>query len=215
VETPPVAVETLPGAVVFDLGGVVFRYAPERRLAAFARLTGTPPDTLRKRFIGSGYAMSCDAGRLQGEAAYREGIRLLGQRISYQRFRSLWISAFEPDPAVVALAQQLKPRVPLALLSNNSQLVREGLEARYPEVMALFRPSLFSADAGRLKPDPGLFHTLLDLLAQPPARTFYVDDDPATVAAAAALGLDAHRFSTPELLARLLSERGLLDAVGG
>lgn len=197
-------------AAVFDLGGVVFRYRPERRLDAFARATGRSAAELQKALIDSGYARSCDAGRLTGEAAYREGTRLLGQRLGFGRFRSTWIEAFEPDPDVVALVRRLRERLPVAMLTNNSDLVRSGLEARYGDVMELFRPRVFSADTGMLKPDPRLYRTLLELLEQPPARVLYVDDEPVCTAAAAALGMPAHRFESAASLQTLLASQGLL-----
>jgi HAD superfamily hydrolase (TIGR01509 family) len=199
-----------PAAVVLDLGGVVFRHHPDRRLDAFARLTGTTAEQVRRSLFDSGYSTSCDAGRLTTDRAYREGVRLLGTRMSLARFRALWISSFEPDNDVVALAQRLKPLVSLALLTNNSTLVREGLEARYPEILDLFRPRLFSADVGQLKPAPGLFHTLLDLLGTTADRVLFVDDTPANVDAAAALGFRTHRFEGADGLARTLAAEGVL-----
>ncbi len=199
-------------AIIFDLGGVVFRYRPERRLAGFARLTGDSPEALHKRLVASGYSQSCDAGRFKGEAAYREGMRLLGQRVSLERFRELWVRAFEPDPAVVEIARRAKARVSLAMLSNNSDLVRTGLESRYGEVLELFRPRLFSADAGLMKPDPRLFRTLLELMSLPAEHVLYVDDEPAHVAAASALGLATHQFTGTEDLLRALTARGCLGS---
>jgi putative hydrolase of the HAD superfamily len=200
----------LAGAI-FDLGGVVFRYAPERRLEAFARLTGRPPDVIRKALMDSGYSTSCDTGRLAGDAVYREGIRLIGRRLGFDTFRSLWMSAFEPDAEVVELVRALRERLPVAMLTNNSDLVRNGLDERFPEVMELFRPRLFSADAGLLKPDPRLYRTLLDLLGLPAQRVLYVDDDPACAAAAASLGMVASRFHSATVLERELRVRELIQ----
>jgi FMN phosphatase YigB (HAD superfamily) len=196
--------------VVFDLGGVVFRYLPERRLAMLAELTGRSTTQIRKTLMDSGYSRSCDAGRLDVEGAYREGIRLLGQRLSLDRFAGLWTSAFEPDQDVWSIARRLKLRLPLAMLTNNSTLVRLGLESRYPALLELFRPRLFSAEAGLLKPDPRLFRTLLDLLGQPPERVLYVDDEPACADAAAALGMQVIRFSGAAALESALIQRRLL-----
>lgn len=202
---PPVVIRV----VVLDLGGVVFRYRPERRFEGFARLTGLDPTDVRKRLMDSGYSRGCDAGRLNPDAAYREGLRLLGTRMTLERFRDVWISAFDPDTAVVELARQLKAQTSLAMLSNNSTLVAGGLEARYPEVMELFRPRLFSAEAGILKPDPRLFRTLLDLVGESAERVLYVDDEPVHVAAAGALGMQTCRFTDAAGLAVRLDELGL------
>ncbi|MEQ8859416.1 MAG: hypothetical protein RIC56_12285 [Pseudomonadales bacterium] len=100
--------------MIFDLGGVVFRYRPDERLLEFARLTGLDLHEVRRRLMDSGYSRACDAGRLDRDAAHREGCRLLGARIGQATFERLWISAFAPDDAVVALAARLKPRLCLA-----------------------------------------------------------------------------------------------------
>lgn len=198
------------GAVLFDLGGVVFNYHPERRLSGLARVSGRPVHELRKRFVDSGYSVTCDSGRLDTDGAFREGLRILGRRITMARFRDLWIDAYDPDPDVVRLAARLKSRVPVALLSNNSQLTREGLERRHPEVLDLFRPRLFSADAGLLKPDPRFFRTALQLMGMTASQTLYVDEEPANVAAAAALGFATHAFAGSAALEKELARRGLL-----
>ena len=197
-------------AVAFDLGGVAFRYVPGRRLAAFAEATRRSPDDIRKALMDSGYSTSCDAGRLSGDAAYREGLRLLGQRMSLERFRRYWISAFEPDLEVVALVRRLRMRLPVAMLTNNSHMVRGALESRYPEVMELFRPRLFSSDIGILKPDPRLFRTLLDLLGLPPERVLYIDDEPSCASAAASLGMQSLPFESAAALEDQLNVRELL-----
>jgi HAD superfamily hydrolase (TIGR01509 family) len=181
-------------AVIFDLGGVVFRYDPESRLANFAAHTGTPAQLIRKRLIDSGYSLDCDSGRLKGEAAYREGIRLLGHRVTMERFRDLWVSAFTPDDDVVALAQRLKARCAVALLTNNSAVVREGLELHHPDAMGVFRPQLFSSDVGISKPDPRIFDALLNLLGIEPDQALFVDDAARHIASAASIGLAVHHF---------------------
>jgi len=202
---------TPPRALVFDLGGVVFHYQPDRRLAGFAQATGLDAATVRKRLMDSGYSRSCDAGRLNAEAAWREGCRLLDTRLGFERFQSLWVSAFEPDEAVVALVRRLKRETPvaLAMLTNNSALVRRGLEQRFAAVLELFRPRLFSAEAGVLKPDPRLFRTLLTLMGREPEEVLFIDDDAAHVGAAQALGMGALRFTGAAELEDRLGTLGL------
>lgn len=200
-----------PAAVVFDLTGVVFRHHPQRRLDAFARHSGLTAAEVRRRLFDSGFSLSCDAGRFSAEGAWREGTRLLGCRLGRDRFRTLWGSAFEPDTSVVDLVQRLRGRVDVALLTNNSGLVREALERSHPEVMDLFRPRLFSADVGQLKPVPGPFRTLLDLLGKAAEEVLYVDDAPANVDAAASLGFRTCRFHGAEALEAELAAQGVIE----
>jgi HAD superfamily hydrolase (TIGR01509 family) len=89
-------------------------------------------------------------------------------------------------------------------------MVRSALEARYPEVMELFRPRLFSADTGVMKPDPRQYRTLLELLGLPPQQVLYVDDEPGYAAAAASLGMEGCWFESASSLERNLRARELI-----
>ena len=197
--------------VVFDLGGVVFDYRPADRRRRFAAITGLPEADVQKRLFDSGYSASCDSGRLSGTRLFDEGVRVLGQRMSLERFRDAWISAFTPNPAVIEIAKRLKERFPLALLTNNSDLVRDGLVGSYPDTMALFRPQFFSCDFGIQKPHPKIFETALSMLDLEPVAVLFIDDAPKHVAGAASLGLSTIRYQSPEQLTERLEALGLLD----
>jgi len=197
-------------AVIFDLGGVAFDYRPERRLQEFAAQTGESAQTIRRRLIDSGYSLSCDSGRLQGEAIYREGVRMLGHRLTMAHFRDLWVSAFSPNSAVIELATALKPRAAVALLTNNSAMVRDGLELHHAAAMSVFRPQLFSSDVGIMKPDPRIFAALLNLLGIEPGEALLVDDAAKHIASAASVGLAVHHFRSAQGLAAELRRLELL-----
>ncbi|MCH8142843.1 MAG: HAD family phosphatase [Gammaproteobacteria bacterium] len=196
--------------VIFDLGGVVFRYDPQTRLQQFAAFTGETAETVRKRLIDSGYSQSCDLGRFKGERAYREGLHMLGHRMTMEHFRNIWISVFEPNEEVVALVRRLKTHAAIALMTNNSDLVKDGLEAAYPEVLELFRPRLYSSDLGVMKPDPRLYQIALNLMNSEPAETLFIDDAAKHIAGAQTLGLVTHHFRSAEILEKELTTMKLL-----
>jgi HAD superfamily hydrolase (TIGR01509 family) len=132
--------------------------------------------------------------------------------MSRERFVQIWLSAFRPDEAVHELATRVKDggKVATALFSNNSDLVRDGLEAFWPAVLAPFMPKIFSADLGLTKPDPRAYQRAADLLGQRPSEVLVVDDAPANTATAASLGFDVIDFVTPIALAAELEARQLL-----
>jgi putative hydrolase of the HAD superfamily len=198
--------------VLFDLGGVLFHYQPENRWQAFAEQADLTAETVRRRLSMSGYAMACEQGRFRGNRAYREGIKALGCRMSMERFVQLWVSAFRPNEAVLDLARQIQngQGVAIAIFSNNSDLVREGLEAFWPAVLAPFMPRIFSADLGLSKPDPRAYHRAADLLGHTPGEVLVVDDAPANTATAASLGFDVIDFSTPSALQADFESRKLI-----
>lgn len=199
-------------AIVFDLGGVVFDYQPHVRRAQFAGAVGLSEDDIQKRLFDSGYSASCDSGRLSGARLYEEGVRLLGQRLSLDRFRRIWISAFRPNPDVVGQVKRLKNRYPVALLTNNSDLVREGLIETYPDTMALFRPQFFSCDVGVQKPHPKIFETVLNMLDVEGTQALFIDDAAKHIAGAQSLGLATIHFKNAEQLGQELEAMGLVSA---
>jgi HAD superfamily hydrolase (TIGR01509 family) len=197
-------------AVIFDLGGVVFDYRPELRWQTFAEETGETPEAVRKRLSDSGYAQACELGRLKGSKAYNEGTRMLGKRLSRERFTQIWVSVFRPNEAVIELAGDLKNRCAVSLLTNNSDLVRAGLESAYPHVMELFRPRLFSSDLGFMKPDPRTFAAMLELLGVDADEALLIDDALINTSTAESLGMATHSFKDASALRIALEQSALL-----
>ncbi|GAB2470121.1 HAD family hydrolase [Xylanimonas ulmi] len=66
-----------------------------------------------------------------------------------------------------------------------------------------------SGRVGMAKPDPAIFRHLAALYGVTPTRAVFVDDSPVNVAAAAALGFHAVRFTTTAALRRALVRLGV------
>jgi 2-haloacid dehalogenase len=110
---------------------------------------------------------------------------------------------------VEVLAELRAAGVPLYALTNWSAETFVIARERF-EFLEWFDGVLVSGEERMIKPDPAIFELLLDRFGLDPGAAFYVDDSPANVAAAAALGFDAVRFHDPGRLRRDLAERGLL-----
>lgn len=201
-----------PALVLFDLGGVLFAYDPDRRWQRYGALAGLPAAEVARRLSASGYARACDEGRYRGLRAHQEGTRLLGLRLSMERFVDVWVSAFTPNLEVVDLARAVKPQAAVALLSNNSDLVHLGLEDRYPDALAPFMPRIFSADLGVTKPDPRVFLKAASLCGRQPEEILLIDDSAANTSSAAALGFQTHRFTGVATLRDALTALNLLES---
>ncbi|MFN8556007.1 MAG: HAD family phosphatase [Dehalococcoidia bacterium] len=190
--------------VIFDLGGVVCGFRPERRLAALAAACDLPPEAIQQCIWGSGFDADCDRGRFTATEVYEQARQMLGLRMPYAGFRAAWVAAFEPDVDVLALVDRLRPRLRTALLTDNGPVLRDALPALLPEVAHRFDPLLFSCDLGALKPSREAFATALDRLETPAERTLLIDDAPANVEGARACGMAAFRFTSVADLASAL-----------
>ncbi|GAA3884644.1 hypothetical protein GCM10022243_56830 [Saccharothrix violaceirubra] len=111
------------------------------------------------------------------------------------------------DPAMVGLVRDLRAAgVHTVLLSNSWG------EDGYPVTLLteLFDTLVISARVGLRKPDRAIFDHTLDLVGLPADRCVFVDDMPANVDAARALGLHAHRHTTADDTRAALARLGVV-----
>ena len=117
--------------------------------------------------------------------------------------RTQWIAGMRE------LLEQLQGRVVRAAASNYpvwiEQLAAGPLAGRVEFVIA-------SCHVGVRKPDPGFYEAVLAQLQLPAGQVLFVDDRPANVAGAEAVGLGAHRFTDVDALRSWLVGQQVLPA---
>ena len=149
--------------------------------------------------------------------AYEKGAATTGQFLESMR-RDLCPTA-DPDElalayehlilheidGVAALLARLASVFPLCALSNNNPLLWRGIRRVCPS-LALFGQIFLSHEIGLLKPDPAAFQHVLEQIGCAAEEAVMVDDNPACVAQARALGMKGIRFRTASQARRALNE---------
>jgi putative hydrolase of the HAD superfamily len=181
--------------VLFDLGDTACRFLPARRLAALAAASPVPAETIQARIWDSGFDADCDRGRYSADEIFRQISAWLDLDLTYEELRAIWALAWEPNEAVLAIAEALAPRVRTAMLSNNGPLLYDALPTLFPVLLERFDPCFFSCTLGANKPDPAIFAAAQARLGEPPERLLLVDDSAAAVAGAQAAGWQAIHFT--------------------
>jgi glucose-1-phosphatase len=199
-----------PTTILFDLGGTVCRFDPGPRLAALAADCGLRPGEVHARVWDAGLTRDFDEGRYTSGEWYALVRDRLGLRMDAARFADVMLGALSEDAAMLALVDALRPRHRTALLTDNPPLLLEQLATRLPGVAARFDPLLFSCELRAMKPSRAIFERALVLLAEPAGRVLFIDDVPANVDAARAIGMDAIHFTGASALRAQLAARGLL-----
>lgn len=97
----------------------------------------------------------------------------------------------EPNHPLFDLVRSLVGRVGLALLSNSGDGARREEERRFG-FSELFDPICYSHEMGVTKPDLAAYHLALTAMGVEPGEVLFVDNEPANVAAAGALGMRTH-----------------------
>ena len=197
-------------AAVFDLGGVLIDWDPRY---LYRKLLADEGEV--EEFLATVCTPEWNAEQDRGRP-FAEGVAELVERhpahaAAIAAFHERWPEMLGGDiaGAVELLAALRATGLPLYALTNWSAETFVVARERFA-FLDWFDGLLVSGEERIIKPDPAIFELLLDRFGLDPGSTFYVDDSPANVAAAAALGLDAVRFTGPGRLRRDLAARRLL-----
>ncbi len=202
-----------PDSVLFDLGGVLFRYLPERRLARLAEMTGLAPETIHGAIWQSDFDQDCEAGKMGAAESHRSFCRLLGIEMDYAAFRQTMAYAFDPDPAVFELARAVAAGHGVAILTNNWEAVEEALVGDHPALGEIFGCHLyFTWRLGGRKPARAVFERCLAGWGKRAGQVLFVDDSEKNIAGARAAGLAVHHFTGAAALVDALQSLDLVAA---
>ena len=183
-------------AVVFDWGGVLTT-GIDAAFAEWAAADGVDVEqlgaVLREAFAADtpehpNAVHALERGDLTGEQFELLLARQLAARGSHVPATGLLSRMFanlSPSESMLGLAARLKDKgLRTAVLSNS-------WANRYPDEGwdELFDAVVISGEVGMRKPEPEIYHHVLDLLQLPAQRCAFVDDLAANVRAAAALGM--------------------------
>ena len=197
--------------VLFDMHDVLCRYHRDQRVAGLAALSGKTAAAVYEAIWTSGFEAQADAGAMDA-ASYLHGF---GERLGYPITLREWLDnrrdCLTPMPEMLALLAEVKALAKVAVLTNNHTLVRDHLEAMFPELAHLCGEHCYvSAQFGAAKPDPEVYRRCVAAAGVAPEHALFIDDAQANVNGALAAGLRALRFNDAAALRRALAEEGLL-----
>jgi 2-haloacid dehalogenase len=201
-------------AVVFDLGGVLIDWDPRYLYRKLMPAEEVEPFLEEIGFREWNHAQ--DAGGSWDEAVETLAARHPSRRDLIAAFPDRFPETFGgPIEESVALLDELHQAGTTRLLA-----LTNWSSGTFPHALAtfgfldLFEGIVVSGVEMVAKPDPVLFRILLDRFALVPQETVFVDDAPANVAAAKALGMVALLFTDPARLRADLSRLGLVAGAG-
>jgi len=181
-------------AIIFDFGGVFMRtldYTPRHRWDD--RLT-LPHGRVEQVVHGSESWKQAQTGSLSINDYWDDVAKQL--QLSQSEIQQLahdFFSGDVLDQELVGYTRELKAAgYPIALLSNDSPALLEKLH--HLQIADLFQPLVISAFIGVMKPDPLAYQTVLTQLGYHAKNAIFIDDMPANIAGAEAVGIHAIRY---------------------
>jgi putative hydrolase of the HAD superfamily len=174
--------------IVFDFGNVVGFFDYRLTLERLIGHTELSADALRDSFYGTNLEDDYESGRLS-TAAFLEKLRAIGRlRCADEYLATAWADIFRPNPEICALLPTLKPRYRLLLGSNTNELHARQFRNQFADHLRHFDALVLSYEIGVRKPQAGFFQHCERLAGCAARHCLFIDDLPANVVAARALG---------------------------
>ena len=172
-------------AVVFDVGRVLIDYSYKD----FFQLLNSRGGVFSSEddFTGKVGLIDYEHGRMTDADFLNRINSLLDEPLAEDSLIAAWKDLFTPATPMLELAQQLKQRCRVYLLSNTSAIHWAHLQATY-DLPALCHDLFASCEVGHMKPAPEIFAIAEQRFGLVPERSVFIDDKQENVAGAQACG---------------------------
>ncbi|MEY2686491.1 MAG: hypothetical protein RL375_689 [Pseudomonadota bacterium] len=206
-------------ALIFDFGAVLFRWRPKVLLSRVLPEVCTSTEATQALVDGFFQGYGGDWGRFdRGDIEVDALTESIATRLALapEQVRAV-IDAVPAELEPIADSVALLRRVHAAghrlfYLSNMPAPFADHLE-RSHDFMSCFEAGVFSARVGLVKPDRAIFELALSRFGLSAGEAIFLDDHPANVAAARAIGLRAVQFADAAQASRELVDLGVVAAV--
>lgn len=199
--------ETMPwhkvDAVVFDIGNVLIRFAPDDFLERlFPGDEEKQKHMLKVVYQGPQWKL-LDRGTLTYEEASRQlAQEYAGEYEAYMHAFEGWIELKTPLEEGWRAAQRCKRAGKhIYLLSNYPRKGYERLREKFADRFEIFENDVVSCYLHQMKPEKEIYQTLIDTCGIEPSRTVFIDDTLENVEGAMKMGI--HGFH--------MHEKGMMD----
>lgn len=198
-------------AIVFDYGNVLVEWNPRY---VYERFFPNDPEAM-ERFFREVDFMEWNAQQDKGRS-FAEGVAELSKEFPQhahliQAYHDHWKDSIgEAHWGTVEIMKRLKQAgYPLYGLSNWSAETFPHIREQY-DFFDLFDDMVISGEVGHVKPQPEIFHILLEKIGRPAQECLFIDDSPANIQQAQNIGFATIRFESSEQLAKALQDMKIL-----
>ena len=191
-------------ALVFDFGGVIMKTVTHAPRWAWDEQLGLERGSVERAVHNADSWRRAQTGELPLEDYWADVAQQLRHPVDdMPKLEADFYSGDQLDEDILSLIRNRKAAgQKIALLSNDSPTLIDKLDRL--GIASLFDPLVVSASIGVMKPAPAAYHAVLERLGYPAADTVFIDDMPANIEGALAVGMIGIRY-TPELnLAQIL-----------
>jgi HAD superfamily hydrolase (TIGR01509 family) len=194
--------------ITFDFGNVIGFFDHHRASKRLAAYTDLPPADVHACLFGNALEDDYESGWIStAEFVHRvrDHCRL---RCSDEQFQADYADIFWPNPDVCDLIPRLAARYRLLVLSNTNELHTRRFRGQFADTLRHFAGLVLSHEVGTRKPRAEIFQHAQRLAGCAPEECVFIDDLPANVAGARAVGWHGIVYTTSTDLLEQLAVRG-------
>ncbi len=184
--------------VMFDLGGVLLEWSPEKILQTMFVEEAAREAVRQGAFLHPDW-LEMDRGTLaEDEAIVRFSERCGRSREEMTEFFGEVKRSLRPIAGTVQLLEDLHGRgIPLYCLSNMTEPCAAYLQGQH-EFFRRFQGIVISGCVKMIKPDGAIYRHAVETFGIEAAETVFIDDRPENIEAARQVGLQGIEFISPE-----------------
>ncbi len=193
-------------AIIFDMGGVILRTTDRSYRTNLGEKFGKTYDEMDSLVYGGESSYKATIGEISAEEHKRHVMQKFNLKEEDNKwfFEEFW-GGDTKDQELVDFIHSLKQNFTTALLSNAWGDARESVGTQH-QFLDAFDFSVFSAEIQLAKPDPKIYHWILDQLKVNPDEAIFVDDFEKNILAANEIGIHGILFqSTEQVKAEILA----------
>lgn len=198
-------------AIIFDFGNVLLEWNPKN---VYERYFPDDPEGIERFFKEVGF-MAWNAKQDKGRT-FKEGVADLSAQFPHyahliQAYHDRWKDSIgDSITGTVEILKRLKAAgYPLYGLSNWSAETFPFAREKY-DFFDLFDDIVISADVGFAKPEPEIYHIMLEKIGKPANECLFIDDSLANIEQAKQMEFVTIHFISPIQLEDELTEMGIL-----
>lgn len=199
-------------AIIFDFGGVLLKWDPRH---LYQRYFPNDPESMERFFTEvdfAGWNSRQDKGR-----PFKEGVTDLSAQFPQyshliQAYHEHWIESIVGmfDETVEIMKQLKQKGYPLYGLSNWSAETYPLAREKY-HFFDLLDDIILSGEVGHNKPEPEIYHIMLEKIGKPAQECLFIDDSLPNIQQANRMGFVTHHFRSSEELKLDLENLGILN----
>ena len=193
--------DTLPKALIFDLGGVVIDINLDLAFSYWSKNSNQSFEDIKARFSFDHYYRCHERGEINASDYFKSLRQSLRVDISEHQFLTGWNSIYIGEvPGVFNLLKKAAEKLPIYAFTNSNSAHQKVWSKRFSNILSLFNSVFISSEIGKRKPEPEAFQAVANSVGLELNQMIFYDDAIENIEGAQKVGLNTvHVKSTSDI----------------